>query len=494
MKHTFTTEKGHLIAKVSFDKAEIAAAQDKAVSKLTLNVVVPGFRKGKAPKDMAAKYVHSEDVANETINALLKTLDKNFAKDAEFNEFAKKFVDFIRPNVSLDKFDGDDAEFTVTYYFRPAVSKLGEYKGLTSNVKEKKVTAKDVNAEIEKLALDNSELVPSEKAAEMGDTVNIDFVGLMDGKPFDGGTANSFDLELGSKHFVPGFEEQCVSHKAGEKFDVSLTMPDNYPAPLTGKPVVFKVTLNAVKTKEVPEINDEFATTLSGQYVSKDLAELKTKVKDNLAKKAFDSFKNDTVNDYLLQIRNASEFEISTEVIDHLVSDREKQDRDSIAQQGLDLDEYLKLVNQTKEDYLANLKTGLENELKSSLIYNALAEAEKIAAPSKEDMEKQLGTTLDEFYKNFSNYLRTQKLSDAQISNQINNYLNQVASGMMTANVQAKVLELNDPELAKRTFVPAKPAAKKTVKKTFEAKPEDKKAAEEKAEPKEEPKEENKAE
>ena len=467
MKHTFKNENGHLLAEVSFDKEEIKTASDKAVKKLVQNVSVQGFRKGKAPVEVASKYLRNEDVANETINALLKLLDKNMSSDEEFKSYVEggKFAEGLRPDVALEKFSNDEASFKITYFLKPIVKKLGEYKGLKSSITEKKITAKDVNAEIEKLAKDNAELVPSEKEAEMGDTVNIDFTGLMDGKPFDGGSATSFDLELGSKHFVPGFEEQCVSHKAGDKFDVSLTMPENYPAPLTNKAVVFKVTLNAVKTKEIPEINDDFATTLSGQYVSKDLAELKTKVKDILAKNAFDSYKKDVINDLLLQVRNDSEFEISTEYVNEMIHNREAEDENSLSQQGLSLDEYLKLINQTKEEYENNLKTGLESQLKSSLIYNALAEAEKIGAPKKEELEKQLGSTLEDFQKNYSSYLKSQKLSSEDINRQIYGYLNQIASSIMTANVQAKVLELNDPELAKRTFEPAHKTASKKVEK-----------------------------
>ena len=139
MKHTFKTEKGHLIADVSFDKEEISKAQAKAVKKLIANVVVPGFRKGKAPEDRAAKYLKNEDVANETINALLRVLDNNFSKDEEFSSYVKeqKFANNLRPDVSLTKFSNDEAEFTVTYFLKPTVSKLGQYKGLKADVEEK---------------------------------------------------------------------------------------------------------------------------------------------------------------------------------------------------------------------------------------------------------------------------------------------------------------------------------------------------------------------
>lgn len=479
MKHTLKNENGYLTAKVSFDKEEVKAAQDKAIKKLSLNVTVPGFRKGKAPLERAVSYLRNSDVANETINALLRMLDKNMEKDEEFSTYVKerKFAANLQPNVSLDKFDENGAEFTITYYLKATVFKLGDYKGLKTKEKEHVITDEDVDAEISRLAKENAELVPAEKEAEMGDTVNIDFVGLMDGKPFDGGSANSFDLELGSKHFVPGFEEQCVSHKAGDKFDVALTMPENYPAPLTNKPVVFKVTLNAVKAKEVPEINDEFATTLSGEYVAKDLAELKAKVKDILAKKALESFKTNTVNDLFNQIRANSEFVISKEVINSIFETRKEDDEKSMNAQGLTLEEYLKLVNQTEEQYETSTKAQIEEQIKSSLVFEALAQAEKMEAPTKADIEAQIGSSMDDFVKNFSNYLKAQKMSDDQISNQINNYINQVYSSIMTGKVSAKVLELNEPELAKRTFVPAyKPEPVK------EEKTEEKPAEEAKAE------------
>lgn len=466
MNHTFKNENGHLIANVSFDAEEIKKATSKAIHKLIENVTVPGFRKGKAPEDMAVKYLRGQDLNNETINALLRMLDKNFESDEEFSSYVKdrKFYDNLHPSVSLKKFEENSAEFEVIYYLRPYISKLGEYKGLKSDVKEKKVTAKDVDAELERLAKDNAELVPTENPSEMGDTVNIDFVGLMNGQPFDGGSANSFDLELGSNRFVPGFEDQCVSHKAGDKFDVSLTMPDNYPEPLTSKPVIFKVTLNAVKHKEVPEINDEFATTLSGQYVSKDLEELKAKIKENLSKNAFEQFKKETINDYLLKVRDSSEFVMTEEVIQQFVNNRIDSDTNNLEAQGINLDEYLKLVKQEKSDYEKSIRDGILNEMKYSMVYNSIATEEKIPAPSKEDVEKQLGQPLDKFVESFTNYLKSQKMDKASIDHQVQDYINQVVSSIMTGSVQAKILELNDPELAKRSYVPT--TSKKTTKKT----------------------------
>ena len=445
MKQTFKNENGHLTANVSFDEAEIKTATDKAINKLVVNVTVPGFRKGKAPKDQAMRYLTNEKVYEETVNSLLKMVDKNLENVPEFKEFADgKLSGRKHPDVVLEKFDDKEAKFKIDWLLNPVVYKLGAYTGLKSDAKMKEVTDEDVDHQLKHLAEDNAELVESDKEAALGDTCNIDFVGYMDGKPFEGGDGKGFDLELGSGRFVPGFEDQCVSHKAGEKFDIALTMPENYPAPLTGKDVVFKVTLNSVKVKEVPEINDEFATTLTGKYVSKDLAELKSKIKEDLTHNAEESFKNAKINSYLLQIRDASEFVIAADYVDLFVQDRIRSDEESINRQGLTLDEYLKLTKTDKTTYENNIKAGVENEIKSQLVYNALAEAEKIPAPTQKDIEDQIGSSLNEFFTNYSNYLKSMKMPEDQINNQIQGYINQVYASILTGKVQAKVLELNE--------------------------------------------------
>lgn len=446
MKQTFKNENGHLTANVSFDSDEIRVATDKAVNKLVANVTVPGFRKGKAPKDQAVRYLSNEKVYEETVNSLLKMVDKNLENIPEFKEFANgKISGRKHPDVAIEKFDDKEANFRIDWLLNPVVSKLGAYTGLKCDAKLKEVSDADVDHQLNHLAEDNAELVESDKEAALGDTCNIDFVGYMDGKPFDGGDGKGFDLELGSGRFVPGFEDQCVSHKAGDKFDVSLTMPENYPAPLSGKAVVFKVTLNSVKVKEVPEINDEFATTLTGKYVSKDLAELKSKIKDDLTHSAEENFKNAKINSYLLQVRDASEFIIAPDYVDIFVQDRIHSDEENINRQGLTLDEYLTLTKTDKTAYENNIKTGVENEIKSQLIYNALAEAEKIPSPTQKEIEDQIGSPLNEFYTNYSNYLKSMKLPEEQINNQIQGYINQVFASILTGKVQAKVLELNEP-------------------------------------------------
>lgn len=445
MNHTFVNEKGHLNATVIFNEEEIKKASNKAIRALCENVTVPGFRKGKAPVETASRYLRSNQISEETIDQLLHRIDSEFSKSEDFNAYIKGnlLLQGFRPQVNITKFSNTEAEFHITYILRPEVSKLGNYKDLKATAELKAITEEDVEKELNRLAQNEAELAPKDKDAEKGDTVNIDFVGLMNGKEFDGGKANSFDLELGSNHFVPGFEDACVGHKAGDKFDIALTMPENYPEPLKSKPVVFKVTLNAVKVKEIPAIDDDFATTLSGQYASKDLADLKEKVHHNLEHSALHTYENALVNELLSQVRDASEFVIADEYLDRLVEDRVAQDSKNIEQQGLSLKEYLDLIKKDEESYKAEIRVGILGELKNSLVYDAFAKAENIPAPTRQDIEARLHSPISDFINNFTNYLKSSKMPEDQIQNQINNYINQIFSSIMSERVQHRILEVN---------------------------------------------------
>ncbi len=445
MNQSFREENGHLINEVSFDKDEIAKAAEKAVNKLCENVTVKGFRKGKAPVSEARKYLRSQDVSNETVQQLLKVLDKEHDSNYTFSTYlnGNKLANNMHPHVDLTKFSNVEADFTITYILRPVVSKLGEYKNLSSSVEEVEVDDEAVEKRLHELAEENADLVSVDDPAKEGDTVNIDFVGYMNGKEFDGGSSKAFDLELGSHKFVPGFEEQCIGHKAGDHFDLPLTMPENYPEPLTGKDVVFVVDLNEVKIHEVPEIDDDFATTLSGDLASDNLEELRGKIRTQLTEQNHKNYLNNLVNSLLNQVRDSSEFVIADEYVGVYADQRQHSDEHQVEEQGLTLEEYLKLVNMSYEDYRANLVSGVTAELKASLIYDALATAEEIPAPQQADIEARLGTPLNQFISVYSKYLKSQNLSDEEVNNYINNYINQIFISIFNERIQSRILEIN---------------------------------------------------
>lgn len=441
MNHTFKNENGHLVATATFGKDEIKNATEKAVKNLCQDITVKGFRKGKAPLEEARKYIRSDDLGNHTINELLKVVDREFFKDPEFNGY--NLLNGFRPKVSLDKFSNEEAKFTITYVLRPYTSKIGQYKDIKADAEEKIVDDKAIDERIHELAQQNSELVTKEKAAEKGDVVNIDFTGLLNGEAFDGGSAKGFDLELGSNHFVPGFEDQLIGHKAGDKVDVNVTLPAEYPEPLSGKDVLFKVVINSVKVKEIPEINDDFATTLTGKYVSTNLEDLKNKVKSVLIEEFDREYQRDVINSLLLKIRNDSEFVIPDEYIEQLLDNQIKFNSERLESQGLSLDEYLKILKKDKEDYRNEIKAQLVDQLKTSLLYDAIFANEKLAYPTNKELEEKLGKPLNEVLKDLNSYFKKIGQTEEQIRAQTNSYLNEVNSSIIFEKVQNRLLELN---------------------------------------------------
>ena len=441
MNHTFKNENGHLVATATFGKDEIKNATEKAVKNLCQDITVKGFRKGKAPLEEARKYIRSDDLGNHTINELLKVVDREFFKDPEFNGY--NLLNGFRPKVSLDKFSNEEAKFTITYVLRPYTSKIGQYKDIKADAEEKIVDDKAIDGRIHELAQQNSELVTKEKAAEKGDVVNIDFTGLLNGEAFDGGSAKGFDLELGSNHFVPGFEDQLIGHKAGDKVDVNVTLPAEYPEPLSGNDVLFKVVINSVKVKEIPEINDDFATTLTGKYVSTNLEDLKNKVKSVLIEEFDREYQRDVINSLLLKIRNDSEFVIPDEYIEQLLDNQIKFNSERLESQGLSLDEYLKILKKDKEDYRNEIKAQLVDQLKTSLLYDAIFANEKLAYPTNKELEEKLGKPLNEVLKDLNSYFKKIGQTEEQIRAQTNSYLNEVNSSIIFEKVQNRLLELN---------------------------------------------------
>ena len=455
MNHTFKNENGHLVATATFDKSEIQVATEKAIKNLCQNITVRGFRKGKAPIEEARKFIRSDDLGNHTINELLKSVDREFFKDPEFNGY--NLLNGFRPKVSLDKFSNEEAEFTITYVLRPYTSKIGKYTDIKADAEEKLIDDESVTARIQELADQNSELVTKEKEAAKGDVVNIDFTGLLNGEAFDGGSAKGFDLELGSNHFVPGFEDQLIGHKAGDKVDVNVTLPAEYPEPLSGKDVLFKVVINSVKVKEIPEINDDFATTLTGKYVSSNLEELKNKVKSILSEEAKNEYQRNVINSLLLKVRNDSEFVIPDEYVEQLVDNQVKFNSERLESQGLTLDEYLKIVKKDKNDYRAEIKEQLLDQLKTSLLYDAIFANEKLAYPTNKELEEKLGKPLNDVLKDLNSYFKKIGQSDEQIRAQTNSYLNEVNSSIIFEKVQNRLLELNG-------YKAAEPASQKSEK------------------------------
>ena len=243
---------GELTFEIAPDK--IKEGLDKAFQRTKKNLAVPGFRKGRVPRQIFNQMYGEEALYQDALNIVLPE-----AYDAAIKEAGIEPVD--QPQVDVESMDKDQPwVLKAVVTVKPDV-KLGEYKGLSVTKQNTRVYQKDIDAEIEKQRQQQAELVLKEdEAAAKGDTVVIDFDGYVDGKQFDGGKADNYSLELGSNSFIPGFEDQLVGHKAGEDVDVKVTFPADYQAEdLRDKEATFKVTIHEVKEKQLPELDDEFA-------------------------------------------------------------------------------------------------------------------------------------------------------------------------------------------------------------------------------------------
>ena len=380
-------ENSHVEVLVTVDTDSWKKAQEKAFKKVSANVKVDGFRPGKAPEAMLRKRVDNMKVIDEAINDLLPTLYKNVLDNEDVKPMAQ-------PKVEVTKLSDTDLEVKFTIVVSPEVE-LGEYKGLKIGKEEPKVTAEDVDAAIAALQKQNATLVVKDGAAELGDTIVMDFVGSVDGVPFEGGAAENHELELGSGQFIPGFEDQCVGLKAGDKKDINVTFPENYTAELKGKAAVFAITCHEVKAKKIPELNDEFVKDLSIPEVSTIDALKAHKEKELLEQKKAEA-RRVYLNKVVAAIAEKSKISIPDEIIDEQVASRKKDMENRMKQSGLTLDQYLSILGQKEEDFMAKLKEDSKADFTRYLVVDKVGQVENIVV-TDEDVDVEMAKIADQY-------------------------------------------------------------------------------------------------
>ena len=415
-------ENSHVEALVTVDTESWKKAQEKAFKKVSANVKVDGFRPGKAPEAMLRKRVDNMRVLDEAINDLLPTL----YKDVLDNE--KDIKPMTQPKVEVTKLSDTDLEVKFVIVVAPEVE-LGEYKGLKIGKTEAKVTKKDVDAAIDATLKQNATLVVKEGAAELGDTVVMDFVGSVDGVPFDGGAAENHELELGSGQFIPGFEDQCVGLKAGDKKDINVKFPENYTAELKGKDAVFAITCHEVKAKKVPELNDEFVKELGIANVETVDALKEHKEKELLEQKKA-QLRREYLDKVVTEIAKNAKISIPEEIIDEQVASRKKDMENRMKQSGLTLEQYLSILGQKEEDFMAKLKEDSKADFTKYLVVDKVGQVEKIVVTDAdvdfemakiaeqykmkvEDVKKALANQLGEYRYN----IRMNRVEDFLFAN-----------------------------------------------------------------------------
>ena len=382
MKYTTkAAEKSTVKITMEFDGTEWKDALNKAYLKTKGRFSVNGFRKGKAPRNVI-EHAYGKGVFFE--DALNVLFSENYGKVLEEKE--KEFTAVGDPELAVDDLSDEKVVLVATTPVKPEV-KIGSYKGM--KIKEFAYTVKDadVDKEMERLLDRNSRKVPvTDRPAQNGDVVNIDFVGTVDGVKFDGGEAEKFDLTLGSGQFIPGFEEQVVGMNAGEKKDVSVKFPENYQAEeLKGKDAVFAVTLNSIQGKELPELTDAFIKDATG---SETIEEYKEKTKERLQKQADKNSLDATENSILDAVSATAEAEIPDAMIEREIDNLVQKFEYQLMYQGLKLQDYLDFIKVPLAEFRKNYKEQAKKNVLNQLVISQIIKEEKIEATDEEVEEK----------------------------------------------------------------------------------------------------------
>lgn len=365
---------------ITVDAETFTEACKKAYMKQRKSIQIPGFRKGKATQGMIEKVYGEGAFYEEALEIVYPE-----AVGSAFDEAGLKVID--QPTdvefPVMNKQDGVVIKMKVTTY--PEV-KLGEYKSLNGKMLDTEATDEDVENELKSMQDRNSRLVTVEdRESQMGDTCDIDFEGFVDGVAFEGGKGENYPLELGSNSFIPGFEEQVAGHKTGEEFDVNVTFPEQYEPSLAGKDAVFKCKINEIKTKELPELDDEFAKDVS-EFDTLD--ELKADLKKQISERKEANAKTDYENQLIEQVVENMEVEIpecmNKQKCDEMIQDYSYR----LQMQGLDLNTYLQYLGQTMEQFREQFMDGAKQQVKVKLALDAIVKAENIEATEEEIAEE----------------------------------------------------------------------------------------------------------
>lgn len=382
---------------------------------------IPGFRKGKAPFNIVERMYGDEIFYEDAFNELVPSI---YEKEIEDN----KIEAVSKPEINIVKMKkGEDLVFTALVQTKPEV-KLGKYKGIELKKVEYPVTDEDVEHELAHVQEHNARIITVEdRPVQDKDIAVIDFQGFVDGKAFEGGKAEKHELEIGSKTFIPGFEDQVIGMKVGEEKDINVKFPEDYfSKDLAGKDATFKVKLHEIKEKQLPALDDEFAKDVSEFDTLKDY---KTSIKEKKQAQNDDRAKHETENLAIEAVSNETKIDIPSGMIeteiDAMIRDLEQQ----LSYQGINLDQYLKIMNKTRKEVEENYKEQAEKNVKSRLILEAIIKEEKIESTDEEinakikEMATNYGRKEEELSKNealkeyIANNIKTEKAIELIIKN-----------------------------------------------------------------------------
>ena len=386
---------------IKIEKEEWTDALDKAYKKKNKEVKIPGFRKGTAPKDI---YIKKFGIESLFMDAVDDAVSKAYTKI--IND--EKLIPVVEPKLDVKKVDKDGVEFLFTIITKPEI-KLGEYTKLGVKKETAKVTKKEIEEEIKHLQDQMAEIVVKEKGTvAKGDTAVIDFEGKVDGKAIDGGKGENYPLEIGSNTFIPGFEDGLIGLKSGESKSLNLKFPEDYVDNLKGKDVVFDVTVREIKTRKLPEINEEFFKDL-GYEDMKTKEELEHEVEATLKEKKQASLDDKYTDDCLEKAVSNMKVDLNEEIIDDEVHHMLHQFEQRLASQGLTIDQYYQFTGQSHEAMHKQMEGDAKKRVLSRYLLEEVADKENINFTDKEvkakakEMADNYGIKVEELEKAYGN-------------------------------------------------------------------------------------------
>ena len=362
---------------------ELDKAIESAYQKQKGKISIPGFRKGKVPRQVVEKMYGKEVFYEDAANILIPDAYEKALDECEEDIVSSPKIDVTQIEA------GKPFIFTAEVALKPEV-KLGKYKGVKVEKADVVVTDEEVDEVIEKERENNARNITVEdRAVKDGDMTVIDFEGFVDGEAFDGGKGENYPLTIGSGAFIPGFEEQLVGSEIGKEVEVNVTFPEDYHAEnLKGKAAVFKCTVKEIKEKELPELDDEFASEVS-EFET--LTEYKEDVKKNLEEKKMKEAKENKEREAVEAVVDLSEMDIPEAMVETQLRQIVDEFAQRITMQGLSMEQYFQFTGTSYQQMLENVKPQAEKRIQSRLVLEAIAEAEKIEV-TDEDFEKEIET------------------------------------------------------------------------------------------------------
>ena len=361
---------------ITVEAVKFEDAMKKVYFKNAKYINIPGFRKGKAPMNVVEKYYGKEIFYEDAFNEVAGEAYEQALKENKIEAVSRPNIDVVQ----IEK--GKDLIFTAVVQTKPD-AELGKYKGIEIPKIEYNVTDESINNELKKMQDRNARLVTVEgKPVEQGNTTIIDFEGFVDGKAFDGGKAENYELEIGSGAFIPGFEDQIIGMKADEEKDIKVKFPEEYfSTELAGKEATFKVKVHEIKAKELPKLDDEFAKDVS-EFDT--LAELKSSIKEKQEKQNADKSKYEKQEAAIKAVCDNMKVEIPSGMIELETENMLNDIIQRLSYQGMKLEQYLQMIGKTAEEMKKEYEPQAIEAIKSRLALEAIIKAEKIEATAEE--------------------------------------------------------------------------------------------------------------